>query len=125
VVLVHEHISGACGKYSWMLVGEYQSIEGEQHAGIVSQIPYSKCEADNIHTSCLRMLMSTVLGRSSCHNDQSSGVYVVRLNVNITGEHQVIEGEHIEQYPKFPMACPNYIVNLVVLVTRDNLEEST
>ena len=29
---------------------------------------------------------------------------------HITGEHQFIEGEHKEQCPKFPIACPNKCV---------------
>ena len=39
----------------------------------------------------------------------------------ITGEHQFIEGEHKEQCPKFPIACPNKCE--VGSVPRDDVEE--
>ena len=40
---------------------------------------------------------------------------------HITGEHQFIEGEHKEQCPKFPIACPNKCE--VGSVPRDEIEE--
>ena len=40
---------------------------------------------------------------------------------HITGEHQFIEGEHKEQCPKFPIACPNNCE--VGSVPRDDVEE--
>ena len=122
------------------ITGEHQFIEGE-HKEQCPKFPIAcpnKCEADNIpHEDIDEHRKVCPLEEVTCPNDcemtlqrQYLTTHVKmecrRLKVDcqychITGERQFIEGEHKEQCPKFPIACPNNCE--VSSVPRDDVEE--
>ncbi|XP_065916948.1 putative leucine-rich repeat-containing protein DDB_G0290503 [Dysidea avara] len=122
------------------ITGEHQLIEGE-HKDQCPKFPIAcpnKCEVDNISREDIdEHRKMCPLEEVTCPNDCETSLqrrYIhthikmecPRLKVecqhcHITGEQQFIEGEHKEQCPKFPVACPNNCE--VGSVPRDDVEE--
>jgi len=122
------------------ITGEYQYIEGE-HKEQCYKFPVpcpNKCEANNVpHEDINAHITVCPMQLVTCSND--CGITLQRQYIdthietecpcrivncqycNIRGAYQIIEGEHKDQCPKFPMACPNKCE--INSVPRDNLEE--
>ena len=122
------------------ITGEHQFIEGE-HKEQCPKLPIvcpNKCEADNMlreeinehrkmcpleEVTCPNGC-ETTLKRQQLPNHVENECPCRKVDCqycHITGEHQFIEGEHKEQCPKFPIACPNKCE--VGSVPRDDVEE--
>ncbi|XP_065916949.1 TNF receptor-associated factor 3-like [Dysidea avara] len=122
------------------ITGEDRFIEGE-HKDQCPKFPIAcpnKCEVDNIPREDIdEHKKMCPLEEVTCPNNCGANLqrrYIhthikiecPRLKVecqycHITGEQQFIEGEHKEQCPKFPIACPNKCE--VGSVPRDDVEE--
>jgi len=122
------------------IAGEHQFIEGE-HKEQCPKFPIAcpnKCEADNIPREDFdEHRKMCPLEKVTCPNDCGMSLQrqcltnhvkmeCPRLKVDcqychITGENWFIYGEHKEQCPKFPIACPNKCE--VGSVPRDDVEE--
>ena len=122
------------------ITGEHQFIEGE-HKEQCSKFPIAcpnKCEADNIPREDIdEHRKMCPLEEVTCPNDCGMTLQRQYLTTHVkmecpclkvdcqychsTGEYQFIEGEHNEQCPKFPIACPNKCE--VGSVPRDDVEE--
>ncbi|XP_065917607.1 uncharacterized protein [Dysidea avara] len=122
------------------ITGEHQFIEGE-HKEQCPKFPIAcpnKCKVDNIpredidehkkmcpleEVTCPNNCGAT-LQRQYIHTHikmECPHLKVECQHCHITGEQQLIEGEHKEQCPKFPIACPNRCE--VGSVPRDDVEE--
>ena len=122
------------------ITGEHQFIEGE-HKEQCPKFPIAcpnKCEVDKIpHEDIDEHRKMCPLEEVTCPNDcgatfqrryihthikmECPCIKVECQHCHIKGEQQFIKGEHKEQCPKFPIACPNKCE--VGSVPRDDVEE--
>jgi len=130
------HVEDECINHNtdWLcgpITGKHQLIEGE----LKEQCPEfpiacpTKCVPDSIlcedidqHSPLEEIMCPYDYGKAICRQYPTNHVKMSKCQYcHIAGENQFIEGEHKEQCPKFPIACPNKCE--VGSVPRDDIEE--